>query len=137
MRRTGAVARGIRTHPVAPPLALLGAGLAGAVYLWHTDPYTGGQALPRCPVNWATGLLCPACGGTRMSYDLLHLDLPGAFAANPVLLSVGVPLGLFLAGRWLAAGVRGERYRPRFSPAATAVVLVVALVWMVARNLVG
>lgn len=137
VRRTGAVAREMRTHPAAPPLALLGAGLVGAGYLWHTDPYQGGRPLPRCPVNWATGLLCPACGGTRMSYDLLHLDLAGAFAANPVLLTVGVPLGLLLVGRWLAAGLRGERYRPRFSTAATAAVLAVAVLWTVARNLLG
>ncbi|MDT0265925.1 DUF2752 domain-containing protein [Streptomyces sp. DSM 44915] len=135
VRRTGAVARGI--PPAAPPLVALGAGLAGAVYLWHTDPYQGGQPLPRCPVHWATGLLCPACGGTRMSYDLLHLDLPGAFVANPVLLTLGVPLGLYLSGRWLAAGLRGERYRPRFSTAGSAAVLAVAGLWMVARNLLG
>ncbi|SOD62952.1 Protein of unknown function [Streptomyces zhaozhouensis] len=126
-----------RVHPAAPPLAAWGAGLLGALYLWRTDPHQGGALLPRCPVNWATGLDCPACGATRMSYDLLHLDPAGAFAANPVLLLLGVPLALFLSGRWLAAGLRGERYRPRFTPAATAAVLAVAAVWAVARNLPG
>ncbi|TNM27778.1 DUF2752 domain-containing protein [Streptomyces sedi] len=129
------MARGI--PPAAPPLAALALGVLGALYLWRTDPYGGGGLLPRCPVNWATGLDCPACGATRMSYDLLHLDPAGAFAANPVLLLLGVPLALFLSWRWLAAGLRGERYRPRFTPAATAVVLAVAGVWMVARNLLG
>ncbi|UED82827.1 DUF2752 domain-containing protein [Streptomyces profundus] len=130
---TATVAR--RIHPAAPPLALVATGLLGAVYLWGTDPYQGGQLLPRCPVHWATGLLCPGCGGTRMSYDLLHLDLAGAWQANPVLLTVGVPLALFLTGRWLVAGLRGRRYRPRFTPAATLAVLAVAVLWTLARNL--
>ncbi|TDC74500.1 DUF2752 domain-containing protein [Streptomyces hainanensis] len=121
-----------------PPLAVLAGGLAGAGYLLVADPHEGGgPPLPRCPVNWATGLLCPACGGTRMAYDLLHGDLVGAVHDNAALLLLGVPLAGWLTGRWLLDGLRGRRYRPRFGPWGVATVLGVAGAWTLLRNLVG
>ncbi|WP_415803352.1 DUF2752 domain-containing protein [Isoptericola cucumis] len=30
-----------------------------------------------------TGLACPLCGALRATHDLAHLDVAGAFAANP------------------------------------------------------
>ncbi|WP_399552435.1 DUF2752 domain-containing protein [Streptomyces sp. YIM 98790] len=125
------------SHPAVPPLAVLGAGLAGGVHLWHTDPHQGGQLLPRCPFNWATGLLCPACGGTRMAYDLMHGDFAAAFHDNAALLLLGMPLGAYLGGRWLYEGVRGRRWKPRIGTAGTAVVLGLAVLWTVVRNLTG
>lgn len=121
-------------HPAAAPLATLAAALLAAGYLWRTDPHQDGQLLPRCPFNWATGLLCPACGGTRMSYDLMHGDLPAAFADNAVLLVLGVPLALALGGRWLYEGLRGRRWRPVLTGRGTALVLGIALLWTVLRN---
>ncbi|UCM88627.1 DUF2752 domain-containing protein [Streptomyces marincola] len=122
-------------HPAVPPLAALATGLAGAAYLWHTDPHEGGALLPRCPVNWATGLDCPACGGTRMAYHLLHADVPAAFQDNALLLVAGVPLGAWLGGRWLWEGLRGRRYRPRFARWQAALVVGGAVAWAVLRNL--
>lgn len=129
--------RSARAHPAAAPVATLVAGLAGAAYLWHTNPHEGGQLLPRCPFNWATGLLCPACGGTRMAYDLMHGDLVAAFHDNAVLLLLGVPLGAWLGGRWVYEGLRGRRYRARLSRPAVAAVLGIAVTWTVLRNAVG
>ncbi|MDT0310414.1 DUF2752 domain-containing protein [Streptomyces sp. DSM 44917] len=125
------------THPAAPPLAALAAGAAGAAYLWGTNPHEGGALLPRCPVHWATGLLCPACGATRMCYDLLHGDLTAAFHDNAALLLLGLPLALWLTTRWLTEGLRGHRYRPRFTTPAVAAILTTALLWAVVRNVVG
>ncbi|MFI1967198.1 DUF2752 domain-containing protein [Streptomyces pathocidini] len=122
-------------HPALPPLALLAAGGAGATYLWDRDPHESGHFLPRCPFNWATGLLCPACGATRMAYDLLHGDLGAAFQDNAVLLGLGVPAAAYFFGRFLWAGLRGRRYRVALGPRATAAVLGTALVWAVVRNL--
>ena len=36
-----------------------------------------------CPWRLLTGTLCPLCGATHLGVRLLHLDIPGAFAANP------------------------------------------------------
>lgn len=132
-RRTPAVL----SHPAAAPLTVLVAGAAGAVYLWGTDPHQPGQFLPRCPFNWATGLLCPACGGTRMAYDLLHGDLLAALHDNAALLLVGLPAAAYLSARWLSEGLRGRRYRPRLSTRGTVAVLTLAVAWAVTRNLVG
>ncbi|WP_130797935.1 DUF2752 domain-containing protein [Streptomyces otsuchiensis] len=125
------------THPAVAPLATLAVAGTAAAYLVSTDPHQEGQWLPRCPFNWATGLLCPVCGGTRMVYDLLHGDLPAAFHDNAVLLLLGVPLALALFGRWLYDGLRGSRRRPRITNRGAAVIGVVAVVWMVVRNVGG
>ncbi|MCK7624177.1 DUF2752 domain-containing protein [Streptomyces sp. RS10V-4] len=115
----------------------LGIGALGAVYLWHTDPHRPGQLLIPCPFRLMTGLLCPFCGGTRMAYDLMHGDLVTACHDNAVLLVLGVPAAAWALARWLAAGLRG-RHRPlRLTHRGNAVVLGIAAVWMVARNLVG
>ncbi|GAA2430180.1 DUF2752 domain-containing protein [Streptomyces macrosporus] len=137
MTKASARFRALRSHPAAPPLTALAAGLAGAGYLWGTNPHESGQLLPRCPFNWTTGLLCPACGGTRMAYDLMHGDVAAAFHDNALLLTLGVPAAAYFGGRWLVEGLRGRRYRPSPGKAGTAVILGVAVVWAVARNLIG
>jgi hypothetical protein len=124
-------------HPAAAPLATLAAGLAGAAYLWGTNPHESGQFLPRCPLNWATGLQCPACGGTRMTYDVMHGDLAAALHDNGALLLLGVPLAAWLGGRWLYEGLRGRRYRPRLRRWAVVTILGTALTWAVVRNVAG
>lgn len=124
--------RTLRTASIA-----LGLGVPAAVYLWHTDPHQPGQLLLPCPFKWATGLLCPLCGGTRMAYDLMHGDVLTAFHDNAVLLTLGGPFAAYAVARWLVAGLCGRTYRPRVTARGNAVVLGIAAVWMVARNLVG
>ncbi|MFF4605905.1 DUF2752 domain-containing protein [Streptomyces sp. NPDC001339] len=127
----------VRNRTIRQASVTLGIGAAAAVYLWHTNPHQPGQLLLPCPFRWATGLLCPACGGTRMAYDLMHGDVVAAFHDNAVLLTLGVPAVAYAAGRWLASGLRGRRYRPGLTARGNAVVLGIAAVWMIARNLVG
>lgn len=121
-------------HPAVAPLATVAAGLAASAYLYRTDPHQGGHWLPRCPFNWATGLLCPACGGTRLVYDLLHGDPVRAFHENALMLVVS-PAALWMFGRWVAEGLRGRRWRPVLGVRAQAALLGAAAVWTVVRNL--
>jgi len=121
-------------HPSVAPLATLAAGIAASAYLYRTDPHQGGHWLPRCPFNWATGLLCPACGGTRLVYDLLHGDPVRAFHENALMLLLS-PLALWMGGRWLVAGLRGRRLRLTLNPRVQYALLVVGVGWAVARNL--
>jgi len=78
-----------------PPLGLLfaacGAFLAGVVALLRLDrlPFA------LCAFKQLTGLPCPTCGGTRALGRLATLDLPGAFAMNPLAVSVGVVVALW------------------------------------------
>ena len=90
-------------------------------YLYGTDPHQPGHWLPRCPFNWATGLLCPVCGATRMAYDLLHADPVRAFHDNGLLLLCtrscsrspdaggGGAARPALASRWARGRLRGGR----------------------------
>ncbi|MFD7131301.1 DUF2752 domain-containing protein [Streptomyces sp. NPDC059894] len=122
-------------HPAAAPLAVLAAGAAGSAYLYVTDPHEPGHLLPQCPFRFVTGLLCPACGGTRMVYDLMHGHLAQAWLDNRALL-LAAPFALALLGRWMAEGLRGRRWRPQLGRPAQAVVLGLAVTWTVVRNLV-
>ncbi|MFJ9962426.1 DUF2752 domain-containing protein [Streptomyces avermitilis] len=122
-------------HPAAAPLAVLAAGAAGACYLYTTDPHEPGHVLPRCPLRLVTGLLCPACGGTRMVYDLMHGHFTAAWLDNRLLL-LASPFAFGLLARWFLEGVRGRRWRPEPSARTQAVVLLVAAAWVVVRNLV-
>lgn len=121
-------------HPAAAPLATLAAAAAASAYLYGTDPHQSGHWLPRCPFNWLTGLLCPACGGTRLAYDLLHGDVVRAFHENALLLAAS-PLLIWMSGRWLVEGLRGRRWHPVLSPRAQYAVLALAATWTLVRNL--
>nr|WP_203644575.1 DUF2752 domain-containing protein [Streptomyces sp. SID14478] len=120
-------------HPAAAPIGVLAAGLAGTLYLYGTDPHEPGHWLPRCPFRLVTGLLCPACGGTRMVYDLLHGQFAAAWHDNRALL-LSAPFALALLGRWAFEGLRGRRWRPSFTRRTQAAILLVAVAWTVARN---
>ena len=120
-----------------PSSARLYAGLgSGAVavgglgYIGLVDPHQPGSLYPGCPFKMLTGLNCPACGGLRMTHDLLHGDLAAAVADN-VFLLVGLPM---LALWWVW---RRRIERPAFTPAAMVAVAVAALAWTVLRNLPG
>ncbi|MYT69881.1 MULTISPECIES: DUF2752 domain-containing protein [unclassified Streptomyces] len=120
-------------HPAAAPVGVLAAGAVGAFHLYGTNPHEPGHWLPRCPFQWATGQLCPACGGTRMVYDLMHGQFTAAWHDNRMLL-LAAPFALALLGRWAWEGLRGRRWQPRISGRGQAAILVTALVWTVLRN---
>ncbi|MHB1009594.1 MAG: DUF2752 domain-containing protein, partial [Propionibacteriaceae bacterium] len=73
-------------------LGVSGLGL-GALYLLT------GFGVP-CPFRAMTGWLCPLCGGTHMAESLIRGDLAAAWAANPVVLVVGVLTGVRTFG-WM------------------------------------
>lgn len=107
--------------------ALLGGGLA---YVGLGDPHSPGFFFPGCPFRLLTGLNCPACGGLRMTHDLLHGDL-GAAVVDNVFLLVGLPaLAAWLLVRWRL----GKQLMPI---SATVVVIVAVAAWTVVRNLPG
>lgn len=122
-------------HPGLAPTALLLAGLAGAAYLYRTDPHEPGHVLPFCPFRRLTGWQCPACGGTRMAYDLMHGDVARAWRDNALILLL-LPLALWWLGRWAVEAWQGRTYRLVLPRHGTAVVLGVAMTWAVLRNVV-
>lgn len=108
-----------------------GALLLGVLaYIGLVDPHRPGFLFPPCPFLALTGLYCPACGGLRMTHDLLHGDFAAAVTDN-VFLLVGLPLLLV----WMIV-----RWRCGKSWADTPVliaILVTAVTWTVVRNLPG
>lgn len=48
-----------------------------------------------CPLNYATGLTCPACGSTRAIFALLRGDFAAYMAYNPFAVPLGIVLVLF------------------------------------------
>jgi hypothetical protein len=77
---------GVRT-PDVPRRRWLAAMLAvfavGAVLLELFDPATSG-IFPPCPLRYLTGWYCPGCGSLRAIHQLLHGNLQGAWAMNPL-----------------------------------------------------
>jgi hypothetical protein len=71
---------------------------------------TTGVGMP-CPFLALTGWQCPVCGATRMGAALLHGDVAGAYAFNPLLLVVMTVLGA-LAVLWAIELAGGPAVRP-------------------------
>jgi hypothetical protein len=80
-----------------PPLGLIFAGIAGlaalAVGLLHLDRLP----VALCYLKAFTGLPCPTCGSTRALGRLFALDLPGAFAMNPLMTLAAIVVALWAA----------------------------------------
>lgn len=110
----------------------VGAGLGG-LYL------ATGLGIP-CPLREATGIWCPACGGTRMLSAGLRGDLVGAFWWNPFAFVVLAVVALCTVA-WAVEVAGGPRWRPlaRWGGVSQTrlywVLGAVAAVFMVVRNI--
>jgi hypothetical protein len=112
---------------------VLGTGVVlagGLAYVGLADPHKSDFVFPACPFKLLTGWNCPACGGLRMTHDLLHGDLAAAVVDN-IFLLVGLPALL----AWVL--VRRRAGRPIFTTPSIAVIAVLAIAWTVARNMPG
>jgi hypothetical protein len=113
--------------------ALVFAAVAGAAILYFFDP-TRHSFYPVCQFHLLTGLYCPGCGGTRAAYQLLHGNILLALHDN-ALFVVSLPL-LAARGIWYLNQKRhGRPVRFFIPPVALWTFLVVALVFLVLRNL--
>lgn len=111
----------------------LGVGALGAgalAYVGLVDPHRPDSLYPPCPFRMLTGWYCPACGGLRMTHDLLHGHVAAAATDNIVAL-IGLPLLLIWALSRIGSG------RKVITPAVLIVIAVIAVAWTVLRNLPG
>ena len=116
-----------------PPLGLVFGGIGVlatlAVGLLHLDRLK----LPLCYVKAFTGLPCPSCGSTRAVGRLFALDVPGAFAMNPLMALAAVTLAawavadLVLLPRRLVLGL--EVGKPTGAVLRIAAVVALVLNW--------
>lgn len=108
-----------------------GALVVGSLaYIGIGNPHSPSFVFPPCPFQALTGLLCPACGGLRMTHDVLHGDLAAALVDNAFLL-VGLPLLL----AWVL--VRRSKGKPVLNPPAFVVIIAATVTWTIVRNLPG
>ncbi|WP_205877904.1 DUF2752 domain-containing protein [Mycobacterium camsae] len=119
--------------PATPKVVTAGSAvlLTGALtYIGVCDPHKPDSVYPLCPFKFLTGWNCPACGGLRMTHDLLHGDLLAA-ATDNVFALVVIPL--------LAVWILVRRFGGRsWLPTPTTITLLVAAAaWTVVRNLPG
>ena len=116
-----------------PLASMAGIGVGAVAILSRVDPNRPGSLLPPCPFRTLTGIWCAGCGSTRCLHALVHLDLPGAMAMNPLLVVSILPmlvLALHGAGLWPAKLGGLVRLFARPIPW-----MVVIFVYWIARNL--
>lgn len=127
---------GLPRDDVLGGIGLLG---LGGLALAAVHSLTGGQVGIPCPLRVLTGIACPACGATRAAAALLHGDLGAALQFNAPVLVAGVVVA-YLWTAWVLQrfGVvrlprpgLGDRARRALLP----VLVALALVWMLLRNL--
>ncbi|MGC4016667.1 MAG: DUF2752 domain-containing protein [Luteolibacter sp.] len=123
------IARFIRRRPWT--LAVLGCA-AGFFFLRASLPKLA-RWVPPCGFRRWTGWWCPGCGGTRCTMRLIHGDVAGAWAMNPLAMILG---GAF-AG-WMLLGLvcewRGRRMPAMPSWLAWFLPTLILVFWL-ARNL--
>lgn len=118
---------GTRRHTALGTGALAVSALA---YVGLADPHNPGSLFPPCPFKLLTGWNCPACGGLRMTHDLLHGNLSGAVVDNIFLL-----IGLPATALWVLWRIKQDQRA--FTLPAIVLIAVVAVTWTVVRNLPG
>ncbi len=87
-----------------------------------------------CPFKALTGLDCPACGGLRMVYSLMHGDVLAALRYNAVaLVALGFLAVCFVA--WTRSRWRGatDWNPPWLRGWVASIILVVFAAWFVIR----
>jgi hypothetical protein len=75
------------------PILVGVAWLVMVIVTWFISQRTG-TTIPTCLFRRFTGQPCATCGGTRAGMRLLHADVPGALAFNPLVTAVllGLPV---------------------------------------------
>ncbi len=129
-----------RTVPVDSRARWMGAGVliagvGGVIAIWGAHP---SGWIPACPTNAYLGFLCPGCGSMRATHHLLNLRLGDAFAHNPLLVVLGVPLGALFACEQAMSVFLGSRpvLIPRSGLLAW-ISLAVLLLFAILRNIPG
>jgi len=89
---------------------------------------------PSCPLRSVTGLACPLCGATRALAALLAGSFGEAAHLNILVVAL-LPLALAASAYTAYQAARWNRWTPLIPAGAAAPLLVVAIVFGIARNL--
>jgi hypothetical protein len=111
----------------------LGVLLFGAAVLIAFPP-SHYPIYPRCPLRTWTGLACPFCGATRALAALLAGRLTEAIHRNVLIIAL-LPFAAIAVARSGYQAVRFNRWTPLIPARTVAPLLVVAVLFGIARNL--
>lgn len=115
----------------AAPLAIAAAA-AFVVFRFPPEQYS---FYPQCPIDRYFHLRCPGCGTTRALAALLRGHLMEALRLNP-LTTFLMPLAGIYASLCYCRFVQSRSFhRPRVSSSAIYAVLIVAVMFSIARNI--
>ena len=82
-------------------------------------------------------IFCPGCGVSRMFVSLSQLDILAAFGYNPFIFCL-LPIGITLGVRYSVSYVKsGRRHLDKLETAALVIVLILAVIFGVLRNIPG
>ncbi len=129
---TGALSRRVGPARAAPASLAIGA-VCGCALVALVDPNEGGR-YPTCPTRALLGLDCPACGTLRGLHALSRGRLGLALDHN-VLLILAIPFGVVLWWGWVRSALGGPAAPVTLPRWAVPVLVTIAAVFTVARNL--
>jgi Protein of unknown function (DUF2752) len=118
--------------------ALSAATVAVATLALHVrDPHVT-HSWGVCPLYALTGIYCPGCGGLRGVNDLTNGHL-GQAASSNLLMVLAIPVAVVLFARWSYAAWTGREISviPTLPSAVTRGLVVLAVVFTLARNVPG
>ena len=135
-----------RTARMRGPLLAAGGTMAGTLALRLRDPHVS-HAWGVCPLYYATGIYCPACGSLRAVNDLTHGHLAAAASSNLLLVGL-IPVMGMLYARWTLVAWRGQESTipgptgllsrlPRLPRLAAIGLVALVVAFAVARNVPG
>ena len=117
---------------------LLAPGLISGLLVYYFVNPSEYSLFPSCQFYRLTGILCPGCGGQRAVHHLLHGEIAAAFRANALLLSLLIPMGIWLGLRWTLQRLAGWSMPALFLNRTGLWLLIAALVvFGILRNLPG
>lgn len=119
----------------APVLTAV-AGVLACGYVYAVDPAEPGH-YPPCPLKVMTGLDCPFCGGLRSTHELLHGNVGAAIDLNAFTTLFVIPVALVVFVVWSYRRWRGEPFELTVPTWVSGAVAVLALAFMVVRNIPG
>jgi hypothetical protein len=113
-------------------IAGAGAAIAAVLYRFPPQEYS---FYPRCPVYALTHRLCPGCGATRATAELLHGHLVAALHFNSAVILL-MPFVLFYLGKMYWNAVTQNRVEwPQIPLWAVQAGFVGVVLFTLARNL--
>jgi hypothetical protein len=120
-------------------LAVLWGVLAASSLLLRPLWLAVAPLLPPCPFRALTGLPCLSCGTTRAAVAVLHGDVLGALATNPLatMAGVGFIAGGLIAPLWALAALPLPRIgapAPRTLRIGLALALLAGWAWVMLAN---